>query len=225
MLSLHSLALFLNKTGCTRQFESKLSLHSLALSLNKTGCTRQFESKLSLHSLALFLNKTGCDRQFESKISLSPLVLFFDKRKRRKRFRITLKSVSHSLIRSSVSRFYCYRKPVLRQTCHRKGSPTAPKRLFRTVKMPFPYCETGFPAGRKSLSCNVEKAFINDNDVYVIGLQYITRIAKYCAICIRTDTQPQINGSRGVEVGQICGFVGIAHKKGVYLFYNAACLK
>ena len=149
----------------------------------------------------LFLYKTGCDRQFEGKISLCPLVFFFDKRKRRKRFLITLKSVSYSLIRSPVSRFYCYRKPVLRQTCHRKGSPTAPKRLFRTVKMPFPYCETGFPAGRKSLSCNVEKAFINNNDVYVIGLQHIIRIAKYCAICIRTDAQPQINGSRGVEVG------------------------
>lgn len=159
--------LFLYKTGCTRQFESKLSLHSLALSLNKTCCDRQFESKILLRSLALSLNKTGWDRQFESKISLRSLVLFFDKRKRRKRFRITLKSVSHSLIRSSVSRFYCYRKPVLRQTCHRKGSPTAPKRLFRTVKMPFPYCETGFPAGRKSLSCNVEKAFANDKSVYI----------------------------------------------------------
>ena len=185
--------------------EKRCGIHENTVShwlfLYKTGCTRQFESMLSLHSLALFLNKTGWDRQFESKISLCPLVFFFDKRKRRNRFRITLKSVSHSLIRSSVSRFYCYRKPVLRQTCHRKGSPTAPKRLFRTVKMPFPYCETGFPAGRKSLSCNVEKAFINDNDVYVIGLQHITRIAKYCAICIRTDTQPQINGSRGVEVG------------------------
>lgn len=149
----------------------------------------------------LFLYKTGCDRQFEGKISLSPLVLFFDKRKRRKRFRITLKSVSHSLIRSSVSRFYCYRNPVLRQTCHRKGSPTAPKRLFRTVKMPFPHCETGFPAGRKSLSCNVEKAFANDKSVYIIGLQQIMKNAKYCAKCVRTDTQPQINGSRGVEVG------------------------
>ena len=180
---------------------------------------------LSLHSLALFLNKTGCDRQFEGKISLCPLVFFFDKRKRRKRFRITLKSVSHSLILSSVSRFYCYRNPVLRQTCHRKGSPTAPKRLFRTVKMPFPYCETGFPAGRKSLSCNVEKALINDNDVYVIGLQYITRIAKYCAICIRTDAQPQINGSRGVEVGQIYGFVGIAHREYVYPSHTATCQK
>lgn len=148
-----------------------------------------------------FYIKTCCDRQFESKISLSPLVFFFDKRKRRKRFRITLKSVSHSLIRSSVSRFYCYRKPVLRQTCHRKGSPTAPKRLFRTVKMPFPYCETGFPAGRKSLSCNVEKAFANDKSVYIIGLQRITKNAKYCAKCVRTDAQPQINGSRGVEVG------------------------
>ncbi len=180
---------------------------------------------LSLHSLALSLNKTGWDRQFESKIPLRPLVFFFDKRKRRKRFRITLKSVSYSLIRSSVSRFYCYRKPVLRQTCHRKGSPTAPKRLFRTVKMPFPYCETGFPAGRKSLSCNVEKAFINDNDVYVIGLQHITRIAKYCAICIRTDAQPQINGSRGVEVGQIYGFVGIVHREHVYPSHTAACQK
>ena len=168
-----------------------LSLHSLALSLNKTGCTRQFESKLSLHSLALSLNKTGCTRQFEGKISLCPLVFFFDKRKRRKRFRITLKSVSHSLIRSSV----------LRQTCHRKGSPTAPKRLFRTVKMPFPHCETGFPAGRKSLSCNVEKAFANNKSVYIIGLQRIMKNAKYCAKCVRTDTQPQINGSRGVEVG------------------------
>ena len=175
--------------------------------------------------MALFLNKTGWDRQFESKISLRSLVLFFDKRKRRNRFRITLKSVSHSLIRSSVSRFYCYRNPVLRQTCHRKGSPTAPKRLFRTVKMPFPYCETGFPAGRKSLSCNVEKAFINDNDVYVIGLQHITRIAKYCAICIRTDAQSQINGSRGVEVGQIYGFVGIAHREHVYPSHTAACQK
>ena len=202
-----------------------LSLHSLALSLNKTCCDRQFESKILLRSLALSLNKTGCDRQFEGKISLCPLVFFFDKRKRRKRFRITLKSVSYSLIRSYVSRFYCYRKPVLRQTCHRKGSPTAPKRLFRTVKMPFPYCETGFPAGRKSLSCNVEKAFINDNDVYVIGLQHITRIAKYCAICIRTDAQPQINGSRGVEVGQIYGFVGIAHREHVYPSHTAACQK
>lgn len=178
-----------------------LSLHSLALFLNKTCCDRQFESKILLRSLALFLNKTGWDRQFESKISLSPLVLFFDKRKRRKRFRITLKSVSHSLIRSSISRFYCYRNPVLRQTCHRKGSPTAPKRLFRTVKMPFPYCETGFPAGRKSLSCNVEKAFANDKSVYIIGLQRIMKNAKYCAKCVRTDAQPQINGSRGVEVG------------------------
>ena len=202
-----------------------LSLHSLALFLYKTGCDRQFESKISLRSLALFLNKTGWDRQFESKISLSPLVLFFDKRKRRKRFRITLKSVSHSLIRSSVSRFYCYRKPVLRQTCHRKGSPTAPKRLFRTVKMPFPHCETGFPAGRKSLSCNVEKAFINDNDVYVIGLQHITRIAKYCAKCVRTDAQPQINGSRGVEVGQKYGFVGITHREHVYPSHTATCQK
>ena len=185
--------------------EKRCRIHENAVShwlfLYKTGCTRQFESKLSLHSLALSLNKTGWDRQFESKISLSPLVLFFDKRKRRKRFRITLKSVSHSLIRSSVSRFYCYRKPVLRQTCHRKGSPTAPKRLFRTVKMPFPYCETGFPAGRKSLSCNVEKAFANDKSVYIIGLQRITKNAKYCAKCVRTDAQPQINGSRGVEVG------------------------
>ena len=100
-----------------------------------------------------------------------------------------------------------------------------PNPLSGYAKEPFPHCETGFPAGRKSLSCNVEKAFINDNDVYIIGLQHITRIAKYCAICIRTDTQPQINGSRGVEVGQIYGFVGIAHKKGVYLFYNSACLK
>lgn len=172
-----------------------------------------------------FYIKTCCDRQFESKISLSPLVLFFDKRKRRKRFRITLKSVSHSLIRSSVSRFYCYRNPVLRQTCHRKGSPTAPKRLFRTVKMPFQYCETGFPAGRKSLSCNVEKSFINDNDVYVIGLQHIIRIAKYCAKCVRTDAQPQINGSRGVEVGQIYGFVGIAHREHVYPSHTATCQK
>ena len=185
--------------------EKRCGIHENTVShwlfLNKTGCTRQFESKLSLHSLALFLNKTGCDRQFESKILLRSLVFFFDKRKRRKRFRITLKSVSPSLIRSSVSRFYCYRKPVLRQTCHRKGSPTAPKRLFRTVKMPFPYCETGFPAGRKSLSCNVEKAFANDKSVYIIGLQRITKNAKYYTICIRTDAQSQINGSRGVEVG------------------------
>lgn len=163
------------------------------------------EKRCGIHKNAvshwLFLYKTGCTRQFESKISLRSLVLFFDKRKRRKRFRITLKSVSHSLIRSSVSRFYCYRKPVLRQTCHRKGSPTAPKRLFRTVKMPFPYCETGFPAGRKSLSCNVEKAFANDKSVYIIGLQRIMKNAKYCAKCVRTDAQPQINGSRGVEVG------------------------
>ena len=45
---------FLYKTGCTRQFESKLSLRPLALFLNKTGGARQFESKLSLRSLALF---------------------------------------------------------------------------------------------------------------------------------------------------------------------------
>ena len=35
--------------------KSKLSLLSLALFLNKTGCARQYESKLSLLSLALFL--------------------------------------------------------------------------------------------------------------------------------------------------------------------------
>ena len=71
---------FFHKTGCARQFDSKLSLRSLALFLYKTGCARQFDSKLSLRSLALFLYKTGCARQFDSKLSLRSLALFFNKR-------------------------------------------------------------------------------------------------------------------------------------------------
>ena len=74
------LSMFFHKTGCARQFDSKLSLRSLALFLYKTGCARQSESKLSLRSLALFLYKTGCARQSESKLSLRSLALFFNKR-------------------------------------------------------------------------------------------------------------------------------------------------
>ena len=69
----------LNKTGCARQFKSKLLLRSLALFLNKTGYARQFKSKLLLRSLALFLNKTGCARQSKSRLSSRLLVLFLRK--------------------------------------------------------------------------------------------------------------------------------------------------
>ena len=59
---------FIDKAGCTRQFESELSLRSLAqlfpikegstafpkplFLMEKVGCTRQYESKLSLRSFA-----------------------------------------------------------------------------------------------------------------------------------------------------------------------------
>ena len=68
--------IFSTKQAALDNMKSKLSLHSLALFLNKTGCARQYESKLSLFSLALFLNKTGCARQYESKLSLLSLALF-----------------------------------------------------------------------------------------------------------------------------------------------------
>ena len=47
--------IFSTKQAALNNMKSKLSLLSLALFLNKTGCARQYESKLSLLSLALFL--------------------------------------------------------------------------------------------------------------------------------------------------------------------------